>query len=197
MKKAAKIGIAAVVAAVAVGLASPLFYETEVNEALPAALDEMQTGLTLEEFETMDEGSRSVLVDSMPEDLKGMIMDASARKVRPVSENMDEDGPDVLKRGSFAGLAGHAADGDAKILDVSGTRFLRFENFEVTNGPDLRVYLAPDGSVSQGIELGKLKGSRGSQNYNIDGIDTDVYNTVVIYCQPFRVYFGEAQLFPS
>ena len=112
-----------------------------------------------------------------------------------VSEKMDDSGqPQILKTGQFVGLAGHFAEGDVKILDVAGTQYLRFENFEVTNGPDLRVYLTQDGDVKQGIHLEKLKGSKGAQNYLLENINTDVYDTIVIYCQPFGVYFGEAAL---
>ncbi len=71
---------------------------------------------------------------------------------------------------------------------------MRFENFEVTNGPDLRVYLTSEGDVKNGLHLEKLKGSKGDQNYLLENIDVQMYDTVVIYCQPFGVYFGEAQL---
>ena len=76
-----------VVAAVVIGgaLASPLFYDTEVDEALPVALNEMQEGLTLEKFKNMDDESRDVLVDAMPEKLKEMIMDESAETQTVVS----------------------------------------------------------------------------------------------------------------
>ena len=155
----------------------------------------MQEGLTLEKFVEMDDESRVVLVDSMPEKIKDMIMDETAKSLTEVSEEMEESsGIQIEKTGKFVGLAGHFAEGDVKILDVEGQQFLRFENFEVTNGPDLRVYITQDGDVKKGIHLEKLKGSKGDQNYLLENIDTNVYNTVVIYCQPFGVYFGEALL---
>ena len=64
----------------------------------------------------------------------------------------------------------------------------------VTNGSDLRVYLTSNGDVHDGIHLDKLKGSKGNQNYSLENIDTSVYDTVVIYCQPFGAYFGQAEL---
>src|SRR3972149_5245755 len=66
--------------------------------------------------------------------------------------------------------------------------------FEVTNGPDLRVYITQNGNVHDGIHLEKLKGSRGDQNYLLENVDVEVYNTVVIYCQPFGAYFAQAEL---
>lgn len=196
MRKGIIIGV--IIAVVVIGggvLASPLFYETEVNEPLPVALNEIQEGLTLEKFSNMDEESRSVIVDSMSEKVRNMIMDESAKSVRVVSEEMNEmSGPKILKTGEFEGLAGHKAQGDAKILDADGSKFLRFENFEVTNGPDLRVYITQGGDVKEGIHLDKLKGSKGDQNYLVGDIDLNVYDTVVIYCQPFGAYFGQAVL---
>lgn len=195
MNKAIIAGVIVAIVVIGGALASPLFYDTKVDEALPVALNDMQEGLTLEKFSKMDDESRVVLVDSMPQKVKDMIMDESAKMQSVVSEEMDDSGePQVLKTGEFVGLANHFAEGDAKILDVGGEQFLRFENFEVTNGPDLRVYLTQGGDVKQGIHLEKLKGSKGAQNYVLDDIDTNVYDTVVIYCQPFGVYFGEAVL---
>ncbi|QMU53845.1 MAG: hypothetical protein GKS07_02320 [Nitrosopumilus sp.] len=99
----------------------------------------------------------------------------------------------ILKKGEFKGADFfHNAKGLAKIIENGDQTFLRFEMFEVTNGPDLRVYLTTDGDVKNGIQIDKLKGSTGDQNYLLEGIDVDDYNTVVIYCQPFGVYFGQA-----
>ena len=48
--------------------------------------------------------------------------------------------------------------------------------------------------VDSGIDLGKLKGNKGDQNYALGDVDTNTYDTVVIYCQPFHVYFASAKL---
>ena len=102
----------------------------------------------------------------------------------------------ILKTGEFKGADFfHHAKGQAKIIETGDETFLRFEMFEVTNGPDLRVYLTTDGDVKKGIQLDKLKGSTGDQNYVLgDDIDVELYDTVVIYCQPFGVYFGQASM---
>ena len=196
---------AIIVGIVAVGgfLASPLFYETEVDEPLPVALNNIEEGLTLEKFSEMEEQQRQILVEQMPQKVKDMIMEESATLPTTVSEEMDgmmdkdsskENSVVITKTGEFEGLAGHKAEGIAKIIQANDMTFLRFENFEVTNGPDLRVYITAGGDVHQGIQLEKLKGSRGDQNYFLENIDLGVYDTVVIYCQPFGVYFGQASL---
>ena len=200
MSKFIIIAVIVVIAAIGGYLASPLFYETEVNEPLPTALNQIEPGLTFEKFTEMPDEQREPIVEKMSEEVKDMIMEKAAPMIILVSETMDEmvkdsePGIEILKSGTFEGLAGHDAEGIAKIIQVNDMNFLRFENFQVTNGPDLRVYITPDGDVKNGIHLEKLKGSKGDQNYSLDGIDVSVYDTVVIYCQPFGVYFGQAEL---
>ena len=192
--KALIIGIVVIVA-IAVGLSSPLFFESSVDESLPGRMNAIEEGLTVEMFASMDDSERQDIVEKMSEDVKDMIMDDAAANPTEISEDMGEmDTVNVLRIGTFEGLVGHRADGTAKIIQVSGSDYLRFENFEVTNGPDLRVYLTNDGDVKSGYHLEKLKGSKGNQNYSLDGVDWDQYDTVVIYCQPFRVHFGQAML---
>jgi len=201
VKNFIRVGFIAAIVIVGVTLASPLFYDTEINEALPVELEKIQQGLTFDKFATMNDDDRQLVVDKMPEKVKEMVMVKAQTMITTVSEEMDEMKPDspessveILKTGSFEGLAGHYADGTAKIIKVGDLTYLRFENFEVTNGPDLRVYLTSEGDVKNGLHLEKLKGSKGDQNYLLENIDLQMYDTVIIYCQPFGVYFGEAQL---
>jgi len=201
VKNFIRVGFIAAIVIVGVTLASPLFYDTEINEALPVELEKIQQGLTFDKFATMNDDDRQLVVDKMPEKVKEMVMVKAQTVITTVSEEMDEMKPDspessveILKTGSFEGLAGHYADGTAKIIKVGDLTYLRFENFEVTNGPDLRVYLTSEGDVKNGLHLEKLKGSKGDQNYLLENIDLQMYDTVIIYCQPFGVYFGEAQL---
>jgi hypothetical protein len=109
----------------------------------------------------------------------------------------------TIAEGGFIGRA-HPGEGQALVLnDGSEQRFLRFENFEVDNGPDLNVYLVA-GSSAEGksgtfdddfIDLGDLKGNIGPQNYEIPiGTDLDRYNTVVIWCVRFGVAFAAADI---
>ncbi len=198
MNKWTLIGV--IVAVVVIGgiLASPLFYETEIDEPLPVVLDKIESGLTLTKFSDMDDTSRQLIVEKMPDKVKEMVMDEAAKFPISVSEEIDVMGDEqrifLQKSGNFDGLAGHYAKGLAKIIEIEGSTFLRFEDFEVTNGPDLRVYFTQDGDVKNGIHLEKLKGSKSNQNYELNNIDIEQYNSVVIYCQPFGVFFGEAEL---
>ncbi len=201
------ITIAIIVGVAAIGIyyvASPLFYNKIIDEPLPKALNEIQQDLTYEKFVNMVDEQRNTLVKKMPQGTIDMIMNEAKKITTNVSENMQDmitkiapgsqQPPKFSKLGNFEGLKGHQATGKAEVITVGDISFLRFEDFEVTNGPDLHVYMTKKGDVDTGIDLGKLKGNKGAQNYELSGINTDVYDTVIIYCQPFHVYFASATL---
>lgn len=113
-------------------------------------------------------------------------------------------GPDILERGRFLSLE-HTTRGQALVLETAdGRRFLRFEGFETSNGPDLVVYLSakepagPEdwhGYDQDFVDLGPLKGNVGDQNYEIPkGVDLDRYSTAVVWCRRFTVGFAAAPL---
>jgi len=193
--------IAAIAVAASLGgyfVVSPLFVTTEVNEPIPAEVASAE----FQKFMLMNEEERMEAATQMSEEEEERVMMGAAQVTSEVDENVagmseQEEGVaaiDVLRSGSFVGVGGHAAEGVAKILSVNGQQYLRFEQFMVTNGPDLHVYLTTGGDVQNGIDLGKLKGSKGDQNYVLNNIDSMNYDTVVIYCQPFHVVFGTAGL---
>ena len=95
-----------------------------------------------------------------------------------------------------AGDGIHNAEGIAKEISLEdGKKFIRFENFKVTNGPDLYVYLSTDKSASDFIDIGRLKANIGNQNYEVpEGTDLTKYGTVLIWCKAFSVLFGSADL---
>jgi hypothetical protein len=111
----------------------------------------------------------------------------------------------TLAEGPFSSLE-HQTTGTALVVELEdGTRFLRLEGLETSNGPDLRVYLS-DQPVSDDwfvyddgafVDLGGLKGNLGSSNYQIPSdVDLGDYRTAVIWCRRFSVGFGVAPLDP-
>jgi hypothetical protein len=92
----------------------------------------------------------------------------------------------------------HTGSGEVSILETAaGVYTLRFESFSVLNGPDLHVYLSPDpaGYAAGAIDLGSLKATDGSFNYELpSGLDPTAFRSVVIWCQPFEVQFAHATL---
>ncbi len=109
-----------------------------------------------------------------------------------------------LKSGSFKDAdSAHRGRGNAQILQTANGPVLRLTEFEVTNGPDLEVWLvkapAPESSAdvkaSEWISLGQLKGNIGDQTYQIPAsTDIDAYGSVVIWCEQFGVLFSPASL---
>lgn len=124
---------------------------------------------------------------------------------RTVVERAVPDAPAgaELARGTFADAdAFHKGSGTALIARAGVAALVRLEDFRVTNGPDLYVYLAAHpkpasrDDVDEGfVSLGRLKGNIGAQNYEIPaGTDLAAYRSVVIYCQRFHVVFATATL---
>lgn len=111
--------------------------------------------------------------------------------------------PAVIAQGGFRSLE-HRTTGEAIVSQLpDGSRVLRLENFETSNGPDLRVYLsAGSNDAAFGreygkdfVELGVLKGNIGSQNYSVPaGVDLAKYRNAVIWCKRFSVGFGVATM---
>ncbi len=88
----------------------------------------------------------------------------------------------------------HKTSGDAKIISQGDLNYLRFENFETTNGPDLKVYFSNDLEAQDYVSLGELKGNLGNQNYELQEINYENYDYVLIWCEAFRVLFGYAEI---
>jgi hypothetical protein len=116
-----------------------------------------------------------------------------------------ETAPAVLLSGQFHSVH-HETTGTATVHDIGGQRLLRFTGFKTSNGPDVRVYLvaAPDAADNESVtkagfvELGKLKGTEGDQNYEIPaGLDLTQYRAVTIWCRRFSVNFATAPLTPA
>lgn len=95
---------------------------------------------------------------------------------------------------------GHAAAGKVLVLKLAdGRRVLRFEDLDVENGPDLRVYLSADAAggdyAREFVDLGALEGNLGNQNYAIPSrVDLARYSNAVIWCRRFSVGFAVAPL---
>ena len=109
----------------------------------------------------------------------------------------------VLAKGEIHN-ADKAGSGTATIYQLdNGKRVLRLTNFSVDNGPDLHVRLiaAADAkdttsvAKTDHVELGKLKGNQGSQNYDVpESVDLSKYKVVSIWCNRFSVNFAAAPL---
>jgi hypothetical protein len=140
--------------------------------------------------------------------------DSTGSPADPGTEETEET-EDELKRVELAAAefidAEHGTSGRAVIyLRDDGSRYLRFEGFETSNGPDVHVWITDQdsGGDCEGcsdswgiyddgdyVKLGELKGNIGDQNYEIptDADLTDM-RSVVIWCDRFNVAFGTAAI---
>ncbi len=93
----------------------------------------------------------------------------------------------------------HQGRGEAAVYAHGDQAILRFENFSVTNGPDLFVYLSKEKNIQglrpnlgEFISLGRLKSTAGEQTYVLPE-DYQEYPSVVVWCRAFGVLFSVAE----
>jgi len=206
LKVKSKIIIGIIIAAIAIPLGiytiSPLFINTDINEPLPSLANE-KSSIDFAKFTAMTENEKLDAAKKMTVEEKDMIMRTAAEQNtttinEPMAMNIDQSTPQTGLIGNFIGVGDgiHNAEGLAKILILStGSPILRLEDFKSTNGPDVHLYLSNNKQANDFIDLGRLKANIGNQNYQIP-LDTDFnkYKYVLIWCQPFSVLFGSAQL---
>lgn len=201
--------VVAIVAVIGLFITEPwtYFVVNEVDEAFPSLSSEQR-----EAINNMPEDQKNALIE-MAEDNPEMAEDVASAQVgddtvvpedeQAMPKDMPEE-PVILSTGSFITIDPvHGAEGTATIYELpEGNRVLRFEDFKSTNGPELHVILSKEvptstfeGVGEEMIDLGALKGNIGNQNYEIPAdIDLDEYNSIVIYCVPFKVVFSSAEL---
>ena len=197
--------IAAIAIPVGIYTVSPLFINTIVDEPLPTSSDtdlqKFQEFMSMNsELERVEKGQQMTT-----EEKNSILRGAAQTNGNTLNENMTEaattSGNTSLITGEFIGVNDgiHNAEGLAKVIQLDeASMVLRLENFKATNGPDLYVYLATDNSASDFVDLGRLKGNIGNQNYDIpEGSDFSRYDTVLIWCKAFSVLFGSAKLEPQ
>ncbi|MFD4373705.1 DM13 domain-containing protein [Streptomyces sp. NPDC058486] len=126
-----------------------------------------------------------------------------------VTEELPSAGATLLPtvaQGTFTSHE-HATTGTARIVRLAdGSHTLRLEGLDTSNGPDLRAWLS-DAPVKEGVagwrvfddgkylNLAKLKGNKGDQNYPLPTeLNWSTYTSVSIWCDRFNVSFGAAHL---
>jgi hypothetical protein len=116
--------------------------------------------------------------------------------------------PVVLARGELISHE-HESSGAVVVLELpDGSRVLRLEDLDTSNGPDLQVWIT-DAPVIEGrdgwhvfddgryVDLGELKGNIGSSNYPLPPeVDLTQLSSVSVWCERFAVSFAAAALEP-
>ena len=131
-----------------------------------------------------------------------LLLIATLAACNNVPEEMAEDevpvDGEVVAVGDFIDEV-HPTSGQVEVVEDAeeGTLSLVMTDFLSDNGPDLFVYLATDTTASDVIDLGALRATSGTLNYEIpDGAYEAKYDHVLIWCDQFSVLFGSAQLAP-
>jgi len=196
MKRIAILIISVLVLAGGWFFVSPLFIDSAVDESFDFALAGGE----------IDMSKIMAMSDDQRMSMKDEIMDAAASAPdASVVESMPAAAAAVLAQGQLVDAdAVHKGSGSATLYQLpDGSHVVRFEEFRSTNGPALVVYLAKHANPKNAadvtdngfVNLGKLKGNVGNQNYSIPaGTAIDEFNSVVIWCELFDVLFSPAAL---
>jgi hypothetical protein len=93
----------------------------------------------------------------------------------------------------------HHGTGEVRIIELGSQRFLRFEDVQISNAPDVHIYLSRDtgGRYVEGsvLYLGPMKATNGSFNYEVPaGHDLGQFRSVVVWCRAFSVLITWADL---
>lgn len=156
------------------------------------------------QFNAMTEDQRNSAIENMSETDMNMVMMGAAQINNEVNETIQAMAPPNTERASIYELrsgdftnSGNISkvSGISRILSVNDNEFLRFEHFNLTNGPELHVYFTSKGDLVNSKDLGILKGNIGPQNYFLGNI-ANQYDTVVIASKPFKMVYAKAILEP-
>ncbi len=179
-----------------------------MNKAKEVTMDDLKKMVELPDAETFealsDEAKESIersIVDKMsgfePVEVDEEMEDAMSEEAKEKMNETPAVDPVLLKSGTFVNADSfHKGSGEAHVVLLpDGEKIARLEDFRVTNGPDLFVYLVKDinNPGSDFLDLGALKGNLGNQNYSIPSdVNIDEYAGIVIWCRAFSVLFSPA-----
>jgi hypothetical protein len=176
---------ALIVGGIAWWLASPLFVYNTGNATNP--------------FATATTASTANSATSTP---------TSSASTTPVATpTVAASGPTILATGTFIDIGDGIHHGSGKVSigkTAAGKYVLYMEQIDITNGPDIYVYLSRHNNptiASQvtdgGANLGRLHETKGSVAIPIAediGKRLNDYHSVAVYCRAFSVIFTKAPL---
>jgi hypothetical protein len=179
------VGAAAVIVAFLAFRPDKIFVDDTVDESLS---DAFVTETTAVPSSTQPEPSTTTTASTSPSTQP------------PSTTQPPESGPTIVSEGPFFGID-HSAEGTATVYEQDGSYVLRFEDdTNIQNGPDLYVWLLESEEYQGGtpdayIDLGKIKGNVGGQNYELPAeYDPAIHKTVLVWCLRFATPFAAAPL---
>ncbi len=121
----------------------------------------------------------------------------SCQKDEINSQNIDSKSEVVLKfKGTFNPTTGITVMGDAKVYATNDMLKLKLENFSISEGPDLKVYLSKtEINTSDFISLGN---QTNKTEFSIPtNTDLSTYKYVLIHCEQYNHLFATSLLKPN
>ncbi len=160
-------------------LVSPLFINTNLNEALPAEFSNYQ--------EPVREESTSNQDSQVP----------SPTLFEPETAPVPNPQPQIVYEADFEKVD-YNVSGGYKIIESGGEYLLRIENLDISNGPDL-VFAFSNTNQAWGndnyVSITDLPANRGSYNVTIpNSINPDDFKYLLIHCRQFAHTFASADV---
>jgi hypothetical protein len=105
----------------------------------------------------------------------------------------------ITRSGIFSSFAHSLAGNCGLYIDDKSNKTLRLENFTMTMGPDVYVFVSKSNNYSKAnvITIGKLSESYSNDGLNLkvdSTINLDDYKFVLVYCVQYNSLFGYTEL---
>lgn len=174
---------------------SPLLFDVEVQDELdPSLAARLEAQRQADEHSRISNENKNSIVNHTTEDEDGL-----AHTSEPVDALTSAPGatPDVFIDGPFTikDTPSHPASGVIELIYSPEETLVRYKDYNGTNGPDLKVYLATDLTATDFIDLGPAKGNKGNLIYGVPlDIDLDNYKYVMTWCEAFSELFDYAKI---
>jgi Electron transfer DM13 len=121
-----------------------------------------------------------------------LLLFASCQEDEVSTDDLVESTAELKYNGSFVPTSGITVSGEAKIYLENSEYKVQLENFSITGGPDLKVYLSKSDLPYDFVNLGSLS------TQTVYPIPTSVtvseYTHVLIHCQEYNHLFAIATL---
>ena len=163
------------------------FKNKTVSEAVPAS----SQGTPIKRDQSIASAQQSATPQASP-----MPTPTVAAPSPVVAPQQQSNATNTIATGSFRSAPGERAAGTVHIIKVDDRQYVRFESdTDIGPSPDPIVTFGNGDRADLSINLGSLKGTKGSQNYEIpSSVDFSKYSQVIIYCRSFHVPIGFADI---
>lgn len=113
----------------------------------------------------------------------------------PLNNNVDTMLAMQQQKGVFMNGPYGSVSGRAIVYNKNGQLILALQDMNISNGPQLHVYLSKEVQPVNFLDLGPLQSTLGNQLYNINGtVDFSEYRYALVHCKKYNHLFGSALL---